>query len=158
SRLRGNPPRVGNSSGWYEMLRQSDAIKTNFRLIEIPVRVGFGTRMDRAYEMDRKGFMLTAMGFTGRKALAFKSKYIDAFDEAERRLKELEGAGPVIAPYAVPQSFAQALQLAADQAKLIEEQGERLTIAEPKAALVDRTFKAENGVSIRDHMKKYEKV
>ncbi|MCE1235675.1 MAG: Rha family transcriptional regulator [Hyphomicrobiales bacterium] len=68
-------------------------------------------------------------------------------------LEEAAYAAPAAAlpaPYAVPQSFAQALQLAADQAKLIEEQGERLTIAEPKAALVDRTFKAENGVSIRD--------
>lgn len=40
-----------------------------------------------AYRMDRKGFVLLAMGFTGKQALKFKIAYIDAFDEMEERLK-----------------------------------------------------------------------
>jgi ParB family chromosome partitioning protein len=32
------------------------------------------------YEMDRDGFTLLAMGFTGEKALAWKLKYVDAFN------------------------------------------------------------------------------
>ncbi|BCG46833.1 Phage antirepressor [Citrifermentans bremense] len=38
------------------------------------------------YEMNRDGFSLLAMGFTGKKALGFKLKYIDAFNHMERLL------------------------------------------------------------------------
>lgn len=41
-----------------------------------------------AYLMNRDGFVLLAMGFTGRKALDFKIAYIQAFNEMERRLRE----------------------------------------------------------------------
>ena len=51
-----------------------------------------GTRRTPVYKMDRDGFTLLAMGFTGKKALEFKLKYIAAFNEAERRLKMLEAA------------------------------------------------------------------
>lgn len=39
------------------------------------------------YRMDRKGFVLLAMGFTGESALKFKIAYIDAFDEMEAKLR-----------------------------------------------------------------------
>lgn len=39
------------------------------------------------YEIDRDGFTLLAMGFTGKKALTFKMNYIDAFNKAEDALK-----------------------------------------------------------------------
>lgn len=39
------------------------------------------------YRMDRKGFVLLAMGFTGEQALQFKIAYIDAFDEMEAKLR-----------------------------------------------------------------------
>ena len=38
------------------------------------------------YRMDRKGFVLLAMGFTGEQALKFKIAYIDAFDRMEAQL------------------------------------------------------------------------
>lgn len=38
--------------------------------------------------MDRKGFVLLAMGFTGEQALKFKIAYIDAFDEMEAQLRK----------------------------------------------------------------------
>ena len=38
------------------------------------------------YEMDRDGFTLLAMGFTGKQALQFKLSYIDAFNKAEALL------------------------------------------------------------------------
>jgi Rha family phage regulatory protein len=41
----------------------------------------------RSFDMDRKGFVLLAMGFTGEKALKFKIAYIDAFDAMEKRLE-----------------------------------------------------------------------
>ena len=37
-------------------------------------------RKQPGYMMNRKGFTLTAMGFTGKKALAFKMAYIEAFE------------------------------------------------------------------------------
>lgn len=41
----------------------------------------------KAYNMDRDGFTLLAMGFTGKKALRFKIKYIDRFNAMEAELK-----------------------------------------------------------------------
>src|SRR5690554_5793386 len=41
------------------------------------------------YYMNRDGFTLLAMGFTGKKALEFKLKYIEAFNRMEQQLKEL---------------------------------------------------------------------
>lgn len=40
------------------------------------------------YEMNRDGFTLLAMGFTGDKALEWKIKYITAFNKMEEMLKE----------------------------------------------------------------------
>lgn len=40
------------------------------------------------YYMDRDGFTLLAMGFTGEKALSWKIKYINAFNSMEEMLKE----------------------------------------------------------------------
>ena len=41
------------------------------------------------YEMDRDGFSLLVMGFTGEKALQWKIKYIEAFNKMESELKRL---------------------------------------------------------------------
>ena len=38
--------------------------------------------------MNRDGFTLIAMGFTGKKALDFKLKYIQAFNEMEKRIRQ----------------------------------------------------------------------
>ena len=42
------------------------------------------------YIMDRDGFTLLVMGFTGKDSLEFKLEYINAFNEMERRLHEAE--------------------------------------------------------------------
>lgn len=41
----------------------------------------------RVFFLNRDGFTLLAMGFTGRKAMSFKVKYIDAFNRMEAELK-----------------------------------------------------------------------
>lgn len=48
------------------------------------------------YEMNRDGFTLLAMGFTGKKALEWKLKYIQAFNDMEELLKvrEIQAAMP----------------------------------------------------------------
>jgi anti-repressor protein len=45
-------------------------------------------REQKAYLIDRDGFTLLAMGFTGKKALDWKVKYIQAFNAMEEKLKE----------------------------------------------------------------------
>ena len=42
----------------------------------------------RIYYLNRDGFSLLAMGFTGKKALQFKLKYIDAFNQMEKQLQQ----------------------------------------------------------------------
>ena len=42
----------------------------------------------KAYLMNRDGFSLLAMSFTGKKALQWKLKYIEAFNEMEETLKQ----------------------------------------------------------------------
>lgn len=52
---------------------------------EIPDSYG---RPQRAYLINRDGFTLLAMGFTGKAALEWKIKYIAAFNEMERQLSQ----------------------------------------------------------------------
>lgn len=61
----------------------------NFEEMVIEVEIGSGaTRKDAAYRLTRDGFTLLAMGFTGKKALAFKLAYIDAFNRMETELQK----------------------------------------------------------------------
>lgn len=52
---------------------------------EIPDSYG---RPQRAYLMNRDGFTLLAMGFTGKAALEWKIKYIAAFNVMEQQLNQ----------------------------------------------------------------------
>ncbi|WKF77674.1 phage regulatory protein/antirepressor Ant (plasmid) [Lactiplantibacillus pentosus] len=72
------------------------------------------------YYMNRDGFTLLAMGFTGDKALQFKLQYIDAFNEMEQQVK-----------FQVPSTLPEALRLAADQA-------EKISVLQPKADYTDK--------------------
>lgn len=68
----------------------------NFAEMLVETEIGQGaTRKDPAYRLTRDGFTLLAMGFTGKKALAFKLAYIDAFNkmEAERQQPAKPGRG-----------------------------------------------------------------
>ena len=71
--------------------------------------------------MNRDGFSLLAMSLTGERALQFKVGFIQQFDMMEQALKEVATATP-----AIPQTFAQALRLAAEQAETIEAQQKQL--------------------------------
>ena len=52
--------------------------------VEIPDSYG---RKQRAYLMNRDGFSLLVMGFTGKSALEWKIKYIEAFNKMEQQLR-----------------------------------------------------------------------
>lgn len=74
----------------------------NFALTEETAVIGAAPRTLRFYEMDRDGFTLVAMGFTGAKALDWKLAFIDAFNrmEAELRADRAEDGDP--SPIPVP--------------------------------------------------------
>lgn len=116
------------------LIEQAPAIASNFGSIEIDVKVGFGTRKDRAFDMTRDGFTLLAMGFTGKKALQFKLRYIEQFNAMEEELK----ARPVVTTPVIPTNFVEALRLAADEAekRMLAEQA--LIEAQPKIDLAER--------------------
>ena len=80
--------------------------------------------------MNRDGFSLLTMSLTGEKAMAFKVAFIEQFNRMEASIKEL---APAATP-AIPQTFAQALRLAAEQAETIEAQQKQLEEQAPKVA------------------------
>lgn len=60
---------------------------SNFGLLQETVQVGNGgTKRVTIYWMDRKGFSILAMGFTGAKALDFKCAFYDEFERMEKQL------------------------------------------------------------------------
>lgn len=54
-------------------------------------------RKQRAYLMNRDGFSLLAFGFTGKTAMEWKLKYIQAFNEMEKKLTTPEPEPPELA-------------------------------------------------------------
>lgn len=92
-----------------------------FALTYYDVSLNNGTgavRKAPMYVMNRDGFTLLAMGFTGDKALQFKLDYISAFNKMEQTIKN--------GNFLIPQSFSEALMLAANQQKQIEEQQKQI--------------------------------
>lgn len=75
------------------------------------------------YYMNRDGFTLLVVGFTGKKAMEFKLKYIEAFNQMEKQIRNYGG-------YKIPENMSEALQLAANQAKEME-------VMRPKALFSD---------------------
>lgn len=76
----------------YNVLRDIDNLKKdvfNFEEMfyedEIPDSYG---RPQRAYYINKKGFQLLAMGFTGSKAIKWKLEYIDTFEAMDKMLQE----------------------------------------------------------------------
>lgn len=73
-----------------DVLRAVDGLKEDVRnfaqmFFETQAPDSYG-RQQRTYLMNRDGFTLLAMGFTGKAALEWKLKYIQAFNEMEKKL------------------------------------------------------------------------
>lgn len=82
-----------------DVLRAIENIKTlisddnyherNFAFMSLETEAGHGAvRQSPAYLMTRDGFALLAMGFTGKRAMAWKIKYIEAFNRMEAALRD----------------------------------------------------------------------
>lgn len=71
-----------------DLLTAKPALQANFIEAEDQVEIGKGaTRTTPIILMDRKGFSLLAMGFTGAKALEFKCAFYDQFERMEEALR-----------------------------------------------------------------------
>lgn len=95
--------------------------------------------------MNRDGFALLAMGFTGDKALRFKMAYINAFNEMEKALKAMQPK--------LPQTYKEALKELLVQV----EENERLQIEnkdmKPKAEYFDEIVDRGGLTNFRDTAK-----
>lgn len=80
------------------------------------------------YVMNRDGFTLLAMGFTGKKALQFKMDYISAFNAMESQLKE-------------QQKPLSQIEILVQSANLLLEQEKRLGKVENKVLEIDARTK-----------------
>ena len=58
----------------------------NFELYEYSKELDIGVRKYPAYRLTRDGFVFLAMGFTGKKAAAWKERFLEAFNTMEAAL------------------------------------------------------------------------
>lgn len=95
--------------------------------------------------MNRDGFTLLAMGFTGDKALRFKMAYINAFNEMEKALKAMQPK--------LPQTYKEALK----ELLIQVEENERLQLEnkdmKPKAEYFDEIVDRGGLTNLRDTAK-----
>lgn len=92
-------------------------------------------RPRRTYYMNRDGFTLLAMGFTGKKAIQFKLQYIQAFNQMEQQLLDMnrpsyEISDPVARAEKWIEEEKQRLMLSA----LVEEQKSKVLFADSVAS------------------------
>ena len=90
------------------------------------------------YLMNRDGFSLLAMGFTGKEAVQWKLKYIQAFNEMEKQLAQRP-------PLSRSELMAQALIAAHDELEHKNAQIEEMT---PKAVFADAVRASKSSILI----------
>ena len=93
--------------------------------------------------MNRDGFTLLAMGFTGKKALDFKLKYIEAFNKMEQAL--LEQPQP---NYHLPSTFKEALYMLAEQVDKNEQLEQKIEDDREKVVLANAITTTDEGLLI----------
>lgn len=113
-----------------------------------------GPQRHRCFDMDRDGFTLLAMGFTGPKALKWKLRYIEAFNAMESELRARPAALPDLSDPVV------LVQLLTEHASKRIEAESRAAKAEAKAeamqedvAAHERLTKADGSLNITEAAK-----
>lgn len=91
--------------------------------------------------MNRDGFTLLAMGFTGKKAMQFKLKYIEAFNAMERQLTAKQDS------YMIADPIERAKRWIEEQ-KVLQETQKQLEIAKPKILFADSVASSETTILI----------
>ena len=116
--------------------------ETNFGFIENSTHLAFGTRKDKAYLLTRDALSLLIMGMTGKAAIMWKLRYIEAFNAMEAAL----GMNP-------PQRSLPVAQEAQLKASYLEgmREGERLAAKKDRLRLLERAMGyRRKGMSLRD--------
>lgn len=105
----------------------------NFALSEYKDSTG---RKLPCYNLTKKGCLILASGYDAK----LREKIIDRWEELEEA-KQTEG-------FQIPQSYSEALMLAAKQAEQIEQANRTINRLQPKADFADAAFQAEGKVDI----------
>ena len=126
-----------------DVLRAVDKMKEDVRnfaqmFFESTEADSYG-RNQRIYLMTRDGFTLLAMGFTGKKALEWKIKYIEAFNEMEEKLRNKT---PQLSR---SQLLATALIAAHEE---LEQKDKQIAEMKPKALFADAVSASQKSILI----------
>lgn len=101
----------------------------------------------RYYLMNRDGFSLLVMGFTGKAALEWKLKYIEAFNMMEKEITNKSAL-------AIPKDYPSALRALADE----YEKNQRLSVENkamlPKADFYDTLMDTKNAIPMGEAAKR----
>ena len=100
----------------------------------------------KEYLMNRDGFSLLVMGFTGKEAMEWKIKYINAFNEMERKL-----AKPQLTPAEqMAQGLIAAQQLLEEKSKQVEYLTTTIESQKPKVLFADAVSASKTSILIGD--------
>lgn len=127
----GGLPNSGEAQMFYETTYQHPQNKQYYKM----------------YYMNRDGFTLLAMGFTGKKAIQFKLQYIQAFNQMEQQLLDMNRPS-----YEISDPVARA-------EKWIEEEKQRLMLSalveeqKPKVMFADAITASNTSILIREFAK-----
>lgn len=101
-------------------------------------------RSQPCYFMNRDGFTLLAMGFTGKQALYWKIKYINAFNQMEKKLKTT-----------TPQLTGEELMAKAliEAKSIMERQNKEITEMKPKALFADTVAASDSSILVGQEAK-----
>lgn len=91
--------------------------------------------------MNRDGFTLLVMGFTGDKALRFKLDYINAFNQMESKLKSAK-------PLTQGQMLVQMAQAYEAQERMLLEQQRRQSVIEHKVEVIENRIENNGFMSV----------
>lgn len=135
-----------------ENLKEGVAEKSANLFIESTYQHSQNKQWYKEYLLTRDGFSLLVMGFTGKKALDWKLKYIEAFNEMEQYIKEQQPKVPTTYKEALQQLLAQVEE---NEKLQIENQQQTQVIEEmtPKADYFDALVDNNLLTNIRDTAK-----
>lgn len=78
---------ISDSSKWWSE-NKTDSSKLRSEMFKETTYKNSRGKIYRGFEMNRDGFSLLCMGFTGKEALDWKLKYINAFNQMENYIRE----------------------------------------------------------------------
>lgn len=95
----------------------------------------------KMYYMNRDGFSLLVMGFTGKKALEWKLKYIEAFNAMEKKVNGFAGLPDFTNPVIAARAWA-------DQLEARQKAEAQLVEMKPKAEFADAVSVSPSDITI----------